>query len=214
MGRLKLYMFILFLLVSLLGLAVSFPSFFLSIVIQPITLALWAMLRILNSVDQTIYWIILIAVCSILVLQLMPSDSGRGIKGAYQYTYRADDRVSYWQTLITNDVLGDEEAKDLRDGLQKLIIAALPPVERSGPINWDEVAASGKTPLSPEARRFLFPSEGSARALSRDPRGKFIRLTPRWMRKWVGTFPPDYMAVIAEILAWIETEMKISHDQK
>ncbi|HSL45329.1 MAG TPA: hypothetical protein VK897_17980 [Anaerolineales bacterium] len=213
MDRLKKYMFLLLLLVFLLGLAVSFPSFFLSTIIQPITLVFWAILRILNSVDQSIYWMLLIVVCSILVLRLIPTDTGGGTKGAYQYTYRADSRIAYWQNLISNDSLGDEDVNDLRDSLQKLFVAALPPIERSDLIDWERIVASGRAPLSLPAQRFLFPPKETRRTLSQDPRLKVIYLAPRWMRKWVGKSVPGHTAVIAEILAWIETEMEIYHDQ-
>jgi hypothetical protein len=173
----------------------------------------WAILRILNSVDQSVYWIVLIGVCLLLALRLIPTDTGSRTKGAYAYTSRADNRILYWQTLIKNDALGDEDGKDLRDSLQKLFIAALPPTERSAPIIWDEFAASRKAPLSPEAWRFLFPTEEPGRAFSTDPRIRIIRLIPRRIRRWAGKFVPGHRALIAEVLAWIETEMEINHDR-
>jgi hypothetical protein len=206
MDRIKAYMFPLLALALLVALVDSFRTFFVTNIIQPIALMCWAIWRIIISVDQSVYWIVLIVVCSIPVLRLIPRDNAHRPKAAYDYKYQTRNRVEYWKTLITDATLGKEDAENLRESLKKLLGSVIPHIEGADPTDLEEATEIEKVPLSPRARRFLLSSNES-KYLS------IISVSPRWLRKWVAKFTARDSTALNEILEWMETEMEISHDK-
>jgi hypothetical protein len=215
MNNLKKYLVALLLLVLLLGpiFVESLRSFFILNVVRPASFVIWAVLRILNSVDQDIYWLMLILVCAILVIRLLPANPGSAQKGAYKYGYRASSRIEHWQVLITEAAPGTEDDRDLRDNLQRLFISALGPRGKQGPIDLEEIASGGKAPLSLRAQRFLLASKDYAEVPALRNRFRTFLLAPRWMRRWTGKLTQQNTKLIDEILERMEREMEISHDR-
>ena len=125
-------LFILFLFVSLV---VIFRSSLLTNIVEPVVLILWLFWRIISSVDQSIYWVILIIFCTILVIRIIPYRKERTSNSAYDYSYTPVSRVEYWQKLIIDADLGKNESEYLRDSLKELLINVISQAERSG--SWD-----------------------------------------------------------------------------
>lgn len=196
MEALKKSMVVLLLLATVLILAVSFPTFFLSTVVQPVALMFWAILRILNSVDQSVYWIVLILACALLVIRLLPADRGGLSHKAYSYTYSSPDRVTYWRGLIRAAALEEEDLENLRDNLRQLFASGLPRDE-----------------LSPEAQRFLFPPGGSRREASFARRLERALRSFRWLRRWTGESGRETLRMVDQILAKVEMEMEPENER-
>lgn len=204
-GRLKKYMLALLALGSLLGLTVGFRSFIMANVIEPIAILFWAAWRIISSVNQHIYWIFMIIVCSFLMFRLVRSGNGSPSRQpGYYYSYRRSSRVAYWQALIRDTVLRKNDGEYLRDNLRQLFVSFLAQMERSEPTDLEGAAATGKKPLSLQARRFLFSSVRQSGMIS---------MTPAWLRRWAGKFIPQDTTAIAEILEYMETEMEMNHER-
>src|SRR5512146_1253383 len=112
-----------FLVLSLfLGSVIVFRAFLIVNVFEPVSMLFWAAWRILSSVHQNIYWIILVLICSIPVIRLIPFR--RYTSGsAYREAYSPIDRVEDWLRLMKNAPLGMAETEYLRDGLKRLLIS-------------------------------------------------------------------------------------------
>lgn len=197
--------------VLLAVLVVIFRSFFMTYIIQPIALLFWVAWRLLASVDQNIYWMILLAACLFLVIRLIPRESDDTFE--VTYSYRPPNRVEHWKTLITDAMLGDEDLDALRESLKTLYMSARPQIQGSGPRDLEEIISNSEAPLSRKARHFLFPPEPSGGMFVVVQRFRSMSFVPRGLRRWVGTFMQWDTSPIDEILAQIESELEIRHDK-
>lgn len=171
----------------------------------------WAAWRIVSSVPQNIYWIILVLICSIPVIRLIPFR--RNTSGsAYRDDYSPIDRVEDWLTLMKNAPLGMAETEYLRDSLKRLLIS-VQQLEQFPSMKLDQIAVPEAASLPLAVRRFLFPAKEIHKTLSGDYGLQLLFLTPRWFRRWAGkAFQIDNPA-IEETLTWMESLMEINNDQ-
>ncbi len=205
-----LSLLILFLFVSIV---IIFRSFLMHYIIEPVALLIWLVWRIISSVDQNIYWIVLIVFCVIIFLRLIPPGNEKSHISAYNYTYEAFSRVEHWQRLIWDSALGRIESEYLRDGLKELLIAVSAQNERSDTPDSEEVIAKGKVSLSPAARRYLFPSSGENRVSSINSQRNSLFFVPRQLRRWGRKFVHQDHTLIDEILSQMETELEINYEE-
>jgi len=68
--------------------------------VEPIARVLWLFIRILQSVDQDIYWFLLIFTILPLIIRMLPVTAEYSIKPAYKSSYQKNDRVMYWEAQI------------------------------------------------------------------------------------------------------------------
>lgn len=203
-----------FLILTLLtGLLVGFRAFLMDYIIEPIALLFWAIWRIISSVDQNLYWIALIVICTILVMRLIPSEKDNSSSPAYSYKYKPPNRVEYWQTLIDESVHGKNKNEYLRYKIEELTMTIIAQVERPTTREVDEFLTTEVPSLSPSARQYLFPSTREDRVSSlKDQRSNAV-VVPGWPRRWRRNHIHQDNALLDEILKWMETELEISNEE-
>lgn len=211
MDSYKRYILPVLVLIFLTGSAVVFRSFFMANIIEPIAVLFWGIWRIIASVNQSIYWTVLIILCLSLVLRLIPMETDSQPNPAYTYKTKSPNRVEYWQTLINESVLGREEGEQLRVNLENLLKSVNAKSGQTGSKESDEVIAKGQRQLSLRARRLLFPQKRSEGTLSLQHRFDIKSLIPKRLPGWARKFVPQDTTAIAEILEYMETEMEMSH---
>lgn len=199
------------LLMLLVILVASFRSFFMVTIIEPIAIVFWAAWRMVASVDQNVYWLVLILACSILVIRLIPTGNDRHLNQAYRDPSRPSPRVEHWRTLIMDAMIENEKADALHDQLKKLLAATLSERVGSGSLSAETIVVTGKTPLSHEAYRFLFSTAGNEHPFWK--RINIMVFLPGFLRRWATKFSAWDTHAVDEILSWMETEMEITHDQ-
>lgn len=207
----KRYILPLLVLISLAGIAVGFRSFFMANIIEPIAVLFWTFWRIIISVNQNIYWMILIIICLMFVLRLVPIENDNQPNPAYTYKYRSPNRVEYWQALINESILGKEDGERLRVNLENLLTSVNTKSGRTGSKDSDAVTAKGQRQLSLRAMRFLFPQKQSEGAFFLGHQLDIKSFVPKRLQRWAGKFVPQDTTTIAEILEYMETEMEMSH---
>jgi hypothetical protein len=203
-----------FLILSLLvGFFVSFRSSLMNYIIEPIALLFWAVWRIISSVDQNLYWIALIVICAILVIRLIPSEKDSPPSPTYIYTYKPPNRVEYWQTIIDESRLGKHKSEYLRNRIKELTMTVISQVEQPATTELDEIVAAGIPSLPPEARQYLFPSNGEDGISSMKDQLNHNVFLPRWLRKWRRKYIHQNNATMDEVLTWMETELEINNEK-
>lgn len=207
----KRYVLPLLVLISIAGIAIGFRSFIMANIIEPIAVLCWALWRIIASVNQSIYWLLLIVICLVLVFRLVPVENDNRPNPTYTYRYKSPNRVQYWQTLIHESILGREEGERLRVNLENLFTSVNAKSGRSGSKDSDEVMAKGQRQLSLRATRLLFPQKRSAGTFFQDHRLDIRSFIPKRLQMYAGKFVPQDTTAIAEILEYMETEMEMSH---
>lgn len=200
-------------LVLFVSLVISFRSFLLTNIIEPIALMCWAVWRIVSSVDQNALWIILIVFCSILVIRLVLSGKGTPPSSAYPDLDSSPNRVEYWRTTIKDSALGKKESECLRDNLKELLITVLAEAERSDSADLEEIVAKGQVSLPLAAQRFLIPQKAKREKYSLFHQLNVKYFAPRWLRIWTMKLFRQDNTLTDEILRWMEAELEISYEK-
>lgn len=195
-----------FLILSLfLGFAITFRAYLITNIFEPIAMLFWAAWRIVSSVHQNAYWIILIVICAIPVIRLIPFGQDMP-SSAYGDDYSSINRVEDWLMLVKNAPLGVDETEYLRNRLKRLL-RSTQQLERFPSAKPDE------TSLPLTLRRFLFPTKDKHNKSPGDYRLQLLFLTPKWFRRWAGKKLQINNTEIDETLTWMESLMEINHDQ-
>lgn len=208
MDKIKSYLLPVLILSLIVGLAIGFRSFLMANIIEPVAVLFWLIWRTIASVDQSIYWTILIILCSILVIRLIPTEKENAQNPKYEYKYKSINRVEHWQTLIKNASLGKDETENLRGNLKRLLESAIGQEEKYDPTDLEKIVAREKATLSTRAQQFLAPLKGRGHLSFIN---NLLGLSPEWLRKWMGKFVRQDTTSINEILDWMENEMEINH---
>lgn len=87
-------------LLLLLGLAFWKRVFFIACIIAPIARIFWLIYRTLQSVDQVIYWVLLVSTILSTIICMLPESKDFSSRPAYENPVQNHDRVLYWETLI------------------------------------------------------------------------------------------------------------------
>jgi hypothetical protein len=200
-------------LILLVGLMVSFRSFLLTYIVEPVALLFWALWRVIASVDQHIYWFALIVFCSILVLRLLPTENDSSSGSAYNDREKSLNRVEHWQTLIKDAVWGNEESRLLSDNLKDLLISIGAQDEQSEPIELEEIFMKGEKSLPLAVQQYLFSPVDRGGKFFIIQKINLMFLTPRWIRKWISKFIYQDYTLIDETLRWMEIELEINDEE-
>jgi len=102
-------------LMLLLGLAYWFPVYFHAYLIKPITAILWVVSRTFMSVDQEVYWALLILATLILMLHMIPNKPEGFYRSDFHNSIHENNRVAYWEALLKSA----EESENDRLALQR-----------------------------------------------------------------------------------------------
>ncbi|MEN6435295.1 MAG: hypothetical protein ABFD58_05690 [Anaerolineaceae bacterium] len=156
--------------------------------IDPITKLVWLLISILRSVDQNIYWVLLVITAAIIVPLLLPEHTDRHAHTAYQEYPLLDDRLSYWKKLYKSA----EGNLDDRKKLQR----ALCEIRKS--VN--EIKGCGSNEDIPVLD---IPFPNSPRKIQ-----KLLSFVNPVRKKSKG----KYEMCINEILETLETDLEIKHD--
>ena len=93
--------FLLLFLGLILALGVIFRTFILADIIEPVALMFWAFWRLLSSVDQNVYWVLLVFLCLILAIRTLPPEPEIHPEASYIDRQKNIGRVGFWRSKIT-----------------------------------------------------------------------------------------------------------------
>jgi hypothetical protein len=198
--------------IFLVGIIVIFRSFLMAYIVEPIALLFWAIWRVVSSVNQNTYWIILIALCIIFMIRMLPFEEGKPSKLSYTYSYKPPTRVDYWRNLIKDSVLGKNENEKLRKYLKELLITVISQTEGIPAIEAEKKIEKGTTTLSPFSHQYLFSSNMKDKFFQENTLNT-IYFLPRWLRRWGRKLIHQNNSVIDEILDYTETELEINDEK-
>lgn len=208
------------LIVLLLGfsllLGVLFRSFILDNFVRPVALVFWLIWRILLSVNQQIYWGLLIASALVYTFFRLaqglvdikptpPSDSNLTLYN-----------VDYWRTSIQLTADKNEKVNILKQNLGEMLTAMYTSRQSEAP-HWEvyEALRQRQIPLPDHIYAFLFPAKplGGRRSFQQVLQTIWQALR-KWARRWKGRDVAEYYQSIEEVLTFMESSMEIKHDDK
>lgn len=213
MDLLKKYIYLLLIICIIVGLIIGFRSFLMTYIIEPVALLFWAVWRIFSSVDQDIYWIALIIVCSFLVIRLIPSGNVKLTSLEENSTYKPLNRAESWQILIDDATLGRKESEYLRDNLKDLYVTVFHEGKQVDSTNSADPNSQSESNLSPATQQYLYTERNTDGIIAIGHTRNLIFLLPRQLRSWAKTYLFKENELMDEILGLMETELEIDNEQ-
>ncbi len=195
-------------------LAILFRSFILEYLAAPFALVLWVFWRLLQSVDQTLYWILLILLALLAglarLIRLLENKSAVLELTSQSGSSAVLERIHYWRESIRLACFRTTGSHTVENNLGKMVAEVY--ASQQPNIAYFEVYAALKEhqlPLPKPIDAFLFPSELPASGQS----FKRVFLTiwdmPRkQIRQWTGREVADYYQSLEQVLTFIESSLE------
>lgn len=206
--------------IILLGLVlfsgVLFRSFILEILVRPLALVVWLSWRVLLSVDQKVYWALLVFLAlfyALICLVPGPAASGRSAPTEPSITL---DRVRDWQMSIRFPAEGVENPNLLRQALEKMLVTMYTSKQSELPY-WQvhEALLQCQIPLPEPIYTFLFPAEPPPGKRSFKRALQAIWHAPgKLARRWTGRDVIEFYQSIEQVLNFMESSLEINRDDK
>ena len=193
--------------------AVLFPLFLTRYLIEPIALVLWLIWRTLLSVDQSLYWGLLVLLCAMGMLALIPRSDSDTSASPGQEPQAPGARLERWQALFHEAARGGGEEESLRLRLRSVLAAVIGADGQPDPAELERELASRKLRLPPRAQQYLFPSAPERNGPTLHGRQHFLSQARASLRRLTGKSTVADDAAIQELLGWMESMMEISHDE-
>ena len=198
-------------LILLVGLL--FPSFIQDNFITPIALVVWLFWRILQSVDQKIYWVLL--VFSVVTyffarlyhsMQAPPAVERTSPSGSNAIL----ERINQWRLSIRLMTIETSTSSVLEDSLGKLL-AALYASRQSEAVPYEiyDALKLRQMPLPESVYTFLFPDKSASAKWSFKRLLQAIRAAPRKrIRRWTGREEADYYRALEQVIEFMESVLE------
>ncbi len=197
-------------------LGILFRSFLLDNFVRPVALVFWLFWQVVLSVDQRIYWGLLIVSALVYAffqlakelteIKLLPPPASNSTM----------DNINYWRVLLR--LSGDKvEKADPMKGSLREMLAAMYTSRRPETPHWkvDEELQKRQIPLPDHIYRFLYPVEPPGGKPTLSQALQSIRDVPeKWARRWTGRDVTEYYQSIEAVLTFIEFSMEKKHDDK
>ena len=206
--------------IILLGLSlllgILFHSFILDNIIKPVALVFWVFRRILLSVDQKIYWGLLIfsamAVVFFRLTRSFSTEESSPPPGSNATLMEIDS----WRTSI---YLTGEEIEKFNTLKQELgwTLVSLYALHQPGKAQWEiyEAIKQQQIPLPLPIYDFLFPGEPSGGKRSFRQILQIIWGAPgKWARRSTGRDLAEYYQSIESVITYIESLKETKHDDR
>ncbi len=214
MKRTRWIILIVLLLGLILCLGFLFRDFFFENFVKPVSLLIWILLRVLQSVDQNIYWGVLLFVSLIFILLRLSKGPTNEELTPPPDTFSALENVKYWRTaiLVTHDEM--TEVNVLKRYLGKMLANAYA-VKAPARANLEIYNAMKlrQIPLPESIYTFLFPGAlPPARRSFKQVLQDIIHAPKRWTQRLAGRDLEAYYHSIEEVLAFIESALEVRND--
>ena len=197
----------------------SFPSFVQDNFITPLALVLLLCWRILQSVDQQVYWIALIfAVMMYALIRLYRSILG---SDTFEQTQSVDlnaalEQIRNWRTSIRLTDFKIDRSNILAHNLATMLAAVY--ASKQLHITQYEIYSAleqREMPLPEPVYTFLFPAQASGAKRSIQQTLRSLRDIPRQrIRRWMGREKAEYYHLLDQVLKFMESVMENEHDNK
>jgi len=199
-----------------LFLGILFRAFILDNFVTPVALVIWAFWRLLLSVDQAVYWGVLIAAAGVYTFTRLfffvrgpitveptsPSDTNTTLQ-----------HVNYWRTLIYLTQDETDKYNSLRRDLSRMLVDLYASQQREAAhFKVYEALQQRQIPLPEDIHAFLFPIEpaGPTRSVKRIL-SNLKQMARRRFRHWTGRDVAEYHQSIEDVIRFIESALETQH---
>jgi hypothetical protein len=208
------------LVILLLGLAlilgILFRAFIQDNFVTPVALVIWAIWRLLLTVDQNVYWgwlIIAAGTYAVTRLASLSRDPLAAEPTSPPDTNATLEQVNYWRTSMYLTQDETEKPNSLRRDLAKMLVDLYASKQHEA-VHFKiyEALQQRQIPLPDDIYAFLFPAEpGKGKRSFRRILSNLKQLPRRRIRHWTGRDVADYYQSIEDVIRFMETALETQH---
>ncbi len=200
-------------------LALTFPAFIQDNLVTPIALVLWLFWRILQSIDQAMYWILAILLAlGYFLFRLIRWSQGPIV---FEQFSSPDEnamleRIGYWRSSIHLSGLDTVKPHTLERELG-MMLAALYASKQPESVQFEiyDDLKRRAIPLPEPIYAFLFPVEATGSKHSIQQILRHLRDWPRkQVRRWTGREKAAYYQSLEQVITFLESELENQHDDE
>lgn len=186
-------------------------------ILQPISMVVWLLLRILVlSIHQKYFWYGIVFAALLVLLRFLPREQPSSRVDTSLEPNTTLNTIGYWRGLFIYDGQSIEDETSLIRELRYLLTTLY--ASKQGTLNnfgIQDALQQGRIPLPENIHAFLFHQEPQGIG---GPLKKFahsIRRTLRkWIRQWTGKEKTEHTQMIEEVLRFMETSLEINNDHE
>jgi hypothetical protein len=199
-------------LMCLLAGVIVFRQFIYANVIMPISLILWAVLRVFMTIDQEFYWVALVFIAFIFGLSLVPMRTKVLSQPAGRESRQPAKRLEYWDVLIDKAGNSREDQQTLRKNLQELFVNVMAIEDQADPNSIREDLQRKRLDIPKEIVTYLFAVEDRGFNSKRNKQSWINRLLSR--DEISRNSSNDNLPDIEAVLDFLETYAEIGYDHE
>jgi hypothetical protein len=197
----------------------SFPAFVQDNFVIPIALVLLLAWRIVQSVDQHVYWLALIV--AVVAYALIRLYRPLQAPNTFEQTQSLDlngtlEQISYWRTSIRLTDFRLDRSNGLERNLARML-AAIYASKQFHAIPYEVYSAleQRQMPLPEPVYAFLFPaqSSGAKRSIKQLLRN-WCDIPRKQIRRWSGREKTEYYQRLEQVLKFMESVMENEDDDQ
>lgn len=192
-------------------LIIQFRIYLWNNLVEPIALLFWAGWRVILSVDQQIYWQLLIWGSIFFFLRFLPTQKERSTAYAEKENGKSIKGLAYWQILVSSAANDDDKRALLRRDLEKMLILGLSIQERVEKEEIKRRLSSHQMDCPEFIYAFFYPDQ-------QDEKGIFEKIKkshyflPAWLRNLNHREKMQYQHTLSAILQWMEQTLEVPFD--
>jgi 4-amino-4-deoxy-L-arabinose transferase-like glycosyltransferase len=181
-------------------------SFLYATFVQPIALFLWAAWRVMVSVNQNVYWTLLLAGGLIPLIWLLFSTQRSVARSAYNQEPLPPGRVEHWELLLAGANGSQKDRERFREQWDQLLQSVEARASRSD-ANGVSGADPDRTESQPGASHFTARPAPVRQRAAQIP--GLLQLLPESLQRRLARFSKTDDRWMREQLKWMESELDI-----
>jgi len=196
-----------------LFLSLLFWSFIVTNVVMPIATMLLLLWRLLLSIHQAFYWVLVIGLAVILILYRLVQVADREEDLSAPSSPSPLKVLNHWRYLLQMDTNEGSIVLSLRGEMRHMLVSmhALKQSDAT-PFAVQAALQSRELPLPNPIHNFLFSDEAEETTLPLQRLRRLANRLVKWLRHWTGRDKAEYYQAVEETLTFMETFMEIQHD--
>ncbi|PKO12651.1 MAG: hypothetical protein CVU39_22750 [Chloroflexi bacterium HGW-Chloroflexi-10] len=187
---------------------ILFRNVLFTFVIEPIGIFFWAIYRVLLSVDQKIFWFVLMVFAGYIVLRNMPASVDEYKKYTDAPSPKSIKGVQYWHQVFTGTAAHGKSQKTVSLEMKDLLISVIASQERLPKTKVIAALDNQQYPLPATTYAFLYPKKETMKT----GLFKLNGLLPLRLKNGRLHENREQNEIVEELLQWIETYMEIHND--
>jgi hypothetical protein len=177
--------------------------------VQPIALFLWAAWRVMASVNQNVFWTLLLTGGLIPLIWMIFSAKGSVARSAYHQEPLPPGRVEHWEFLLSGANSSQKSRERLREEWGELLQSVMAHSNRADTVDYSGGDNTYIESLPEGLRRIVKPA---GRRESVPQIQRILQLLPESVRPRLERNTKTDDRWIRESLRWMESELDIPYD--